>query len=194
MTGVFRWSTRKLVLLVGISTALVVVDQLTKRAVQQSFRLGESIPLISGFFNLTYIRNPGAAFGMLAHADPAFRIPFFILVPVVALTAIAYIFRRIPDADWQRSSALALVVGGAVGNLIDRLIFGYVIDFLDFHWQYRYHFPAFNVADSAICVGVGVLMLDLVFHGSDEEDRKPAARGKPSPLAEGPKDDASAPH
>lgn len=186
MTGVLRRSTRKLILLVGIAAVLVLFDQATKWVVHHRFRLGESIPLISGFFNLTYIRNPGAAFGMLAHADPAFRIPFFILVPVVALVAIVYIFRRIPDADWQRSSALALVVGGAVGNLIDRLRFGFVIDFLDFHWQYRYHFPAFNVADSAICVGVGILMLDLVFHSSDEEERKQAVEERPT--------DVSAPH
>jgi signal peptidase II len=137
---------------------------LTKYKVHWSFRLGESIPVIQGFFNLTYIRNTGAAFGILAQADPAFRVPFFVIVPLVALGAIAYIFRKIPAEDLKLSTALSLVISGAVGNLLDRVLLGYVIDFLDFHWGYRYHFPAFNVADIAICVGVGVLMLDLLTH------------------------------
>jgi signal peptidase II len=165
---------RKYAILGGLTVFVIVLDQVTKHVVDGRFRLGESIPVIPGFFNLTYIRNTGAAFGLLATAPPEFRIPFFILVPLVALVAIAYIFRKIPDKDVKLSTALSLVIGGAVGNLIDRVALGYVIDFLDFHWRYRYHFPAFNVADSAICVGVGVLMLDLLVQGSEEP--RPAAK------------------
>lgn len=80
------------------------------------------------------------------------------------MIAIAYVFRRIPNDSIRLSTALSCVVGGAIGNLIDRLQLGYVIDFLDFHWKYQTHFPAFNVADSAICIGVAVLVLDLLFH------------------------------
>jgi signal peptidase II len=153
---------RKYLLLLIISVAVIVLDQVTKLAVLKSFRLGESIILFDGFFNLTYVRNTGAAFGILAEAHPDFRVPFFLLVPLIALSAIGYIFRRIPDHDWKLAIALAMVVGGAIGNLIDRIAYGYVVDFLDFHWKYGYHFPAFNLADSAICVGVGILMLDLL--------------------------------
>lgn len=153
---------RKYVILTVLTTFIIVLDQLTKYMVVDRFRYGESVPMIPGFFSLTYIRNTGAAFGLLAHSNPAFRIPFFVIVPLVALVAIAFIFRKIPDRDLKLSSALSLVIGGAIGNLIDRVMLSYVVDFLDFHWRYEYHFPAFNVADMAICVGVGILMLDLL--------------------------------
>lgn len=157
---------RKYLILVALTALVIFLDQLTKSIVVDRFRYGESIPVISGFFSLTYIRNTGAAFGLLAHADPTFRIPFFVIVPIVALVAIAFVFRKIADNDLKLSTALSLVIGGAVGNLIDRVKLNYVVDFLDFHWRYEYHFPAFNVADSAICVGVAVLMLDLLLQPS----------------------------
>lgn len=153
---------KKFAALFALTVFLIVLDQITKLAVVDRFVLGESIPVIDGFFSLTYVRNTGAAFGLLAHAPPAFRVPFFVIVPIIALAAIGYIFRKLPPEDVKLSTALALVISGAVGNLIDRVRLGYVIDFLDFHWSYRYHFPAFNVADMAICVGVGILMLDLL--------------------------------
>lgn len=88
---------------------------------------------------------------------------------------ILYLFKKLPDTDLRTAWALALVSGGAVGNLIDRMRFGYVVDFLDFHWRYQAHFPAFNVADSAICVGVGLLMLDLFKKEGAESDVPTAA-------------------
>ncbi|MEK6579951.1 MAG: signal peptidase II [Bdellovibrionota bacterium] len=151
-----------------LASSIILLDQLTKYLVLGNFHLGESQPVIPGLLNLTYIRNTGAAFGMLAQADPKFRIPFFVIVPLAALSAIVYVFRRIPAKDRKLSVALALVMGGAMGNLIDRLSLGYVVDFLDFHWKYRYHFPAFNVADSAICMGVAILMFDLAVRSDDE--------------------------
>ena len=159
---------RKYLILVVLTTLIIVLDQLTKYMIVERFRYGESIPVIAGFFSLTYIRNTGAAFGLLAHANPTFRIPFFVIVPLVALVAIGFIFRKIPERDVKLSTALSLVIGGAVGNLIDRVMLNYVVDFLDFHWRYEYHFPAFNVADMAICVGVGILMLDLLTQPSKE--------------------------
>lgn len=155
-------SKRKYVLLLVISLFVVLLDQYTKWLVLERFQLGESVPVIPDFFNLTYVRNTGAAFGLLAEAHPSFRVPFFLLVPIVALGAIIYIFRKLPAEDLKLSVALSLVTGGAIGNLIDRAQHGFVVDFLDFHWKSQYHFPAFNVADSAICVGVGILMLDLL--------------------------------
>jgi len=152
----------KYVILLFVTLASVILDQVSKTVVLQHFRLGDSINIIPGLFALTYVRNTGAAFGLLAHADPAFRVPFFVIVPIAALLAIGYVFRRIPDRDTKLSSALSLVIGGAIGNLLDRLRLGFVVDFLDFHWKFQTHFPAFNVADSAICVGVGILMWDLL--------------------------------
>jgi signal peptidase II len=159
---------KKYSILLGLTSSAVVLDQATKYWIHHTYRLGESTGVLNGFFNITYVRNTGAAFGLLAHADPSFRIPFFVVMPMVALAAIGFIFRRIADTDLKLSVALSLVIGGAIGNLIDRLVYGYVIDFLDFHWRYRYHFPAFNVADIAICVGVGVLMLDLFRQDNSE--------------------------
>lgn len=161
---------RKYFILFVLTAFVIVLDQYTKMVVVERFRYGETLSVIQGFFNLTYVRNTGAAFGLLAHANPAFRIPFFVIVPLVALVAIAFIFRKIPDTDFKLSTALSLVIGGAVGNLIDRVQLSYVVDFLDFHWKYLYHFPAFNVADMAICVGVGVLMLDLLMQPNSESD------------------------
>jgi len=147
-----------------LTPLLVVIDQWTKYVILKGFKLGESIPVISGLFNITYVRNTGAAFGILATAPPFIRIPFFVVIPVLAMVAIAYVFRKIPAESIRLSAALSCVVGGAVGNLIDRLTLGYVVDFLDFHWRYQHHFPAFNAADTVICIGVGVLVLDLLFH------------------------------
>lgn len=157
----------KYFILLFLTVLVIVLDQITKLQVVERFRLGESIAVIPDLFSLTYVRNTGAAFGILATADPAFRVPFFILVPFVALAAIGYVFRKIPAQDRKLSTALSLVVGGAIGNLIDRVRLGFVVDFLDFHWRYTYHFPAFNVADTAICVGVGILMLDLLLQKQD---------------------------
>lgn len=152
---------KKYVLLSLLPTLVLLLDQWTKQLIVDRFHLGESVPVWHGYFSITYVRNTGAAFGFLATSNPAFRIPFFLMVPVVALLVISYLFRKLPDHDLRTATALSLVMGGAIGNLIDRMRFGFVVDFLDFHWNYQAHFPAFNIADSAICVGVGLLMLDL---------------------------------
>ncbi len=152
----------RILFLLAVIVVMVLIDQWTKALVLKNFALNESVSIIANYFNLTYVRNTGAAFGLLATADPAFRIPFFLIVPAVALVAIVMIFKKLPPNDWKLSIALALVMAGAIGNLIDRVRFGFVVDFLDFHWRYQAHYPTFNVADIAICVGVGLLMLDLV--------------------------------
>ena len=152
----------KYLVLMAVTGSVIALDQLTKNLVIQRFRLGESVTVIENYFNLTYVRNPGAAFGMLARWDAAYRVPFFIIVPLIALGVILYVFRKVENKDFKLSTALSLVIGGALGNLIDRAAYNYVIDFLDFHWHYAAHFPAFNVADAAICVGVGLLILDII--------------------------------
>lgn len=162
----------KYLVLLAVTGTIISLDQLTKHLVTQRFHLGESISVIDGYFNLTYVRNPGAAFGLLGQWNPVLRVPFFIIVPMVALAIIFYVFRKIEDADLKLSSALSLVIGGAFGNLVDRAAYNYVIDFLDFHWHYAAHFPAFNVADIAICVGVGFLILDILQNQKDKQHKE----------------------
>jgi signal peptidase II len=150
---------------------IIALDQWTKSIITDRFRLGETLQVFGSIFNITYVRNPGAAFGLLAQAHPSFRIPFFLAIPIIALTVIILVFRKLPDKSIAIASALSLVVGGAVGNLIDRLHYSYVVDFLDFHWADA-HFPAFNVADSAICVGVGILVLDILRQPEPQPKKK----------------------
>ena len=163
--------TKKLKILLVLVPVIVAFDQWTKAIVLKNFVWGESIDVIKGFFSFTYVRNTGAAFGIFAKSDPSFREPFFLVVPVLALVMIGVIFRKIPATHSLMAVALSLVMGGAVGNLIDRIRFGYVVDFLDFHWKFQYHFPAFNVADSAICVGVGLMLLDLFLNGEKQGEQ-----------------------
>jgi signal peptidase II len=137
----------------------LVLDQWTKWLVHTRFRVGESLSLIEPFLALTYVRNKGAAFGILQTADPRFRDPFFLLVPLVAISVISYLYYRLEKGQRLSAMALSLVLAGAFGNLLDRVRLGYVIDFVDVHWYDVYHWPAFNVADSCIVVGVGILFL-----------------------------------
>jgi signal peptidase II len=140
-------------LIVILSFAVAVFDQLTKHLVRCRFELGEIHPVIPGVFDLRYIRNTGAAWGMMAGFSH-----WLVALSVAMLLAIV-IFRRtfLSDTLIHRIAA-GLMIAGIVGNLIDRVRLGYVVDFLDFYWQ-THHFPAFNVADSAICTGVGLYML-----------------------------------
>lgn len=145
-------------LLLIVSPILLILDQWTKLLVDSRFVLYESVPLIDNFLALTYVRNKGAAFGILS--DSAIRVPFFITVSSVALLGILWYLRHIKIDQKLQQWALVLIFAGALGNLIDRIRLGEVIDFVDAHW-YQYHWPAFNVADSAITIGVGLLLIDL---------------------------------
>lgn len=149
----------------GLSALIIAIDQLAKMYVHTHFQLGESDPVINGFFNITYVRNFGAAFGFLNQSHPAFREIFFLSMPPVALAIILYILKSVKDDDTVQILALSSVFGGAIGNYIDRIRFRYVIDFLDFHWKEAYTYPAFNVADMAIVCGVCVLLLLMYFEG-----------------------------
>jgi len=164
---------RKYYVLASLSAIVIALDQFTKAVIVAKFKWLQTREVVQGFFNLTHVHNTGAAFGILQDTSPVFRIPFFVVVPIVALLAIGYIFRRIPESDMKLSVALSLVVGGAMSNLIDRIQWGYVVDFIDLHWNEQYHFPAFNIADSAISIGVAILMLDLLSEGHQENVSTP---------------------
>jgi len=142
----------------SIVIVVLLADQLSKFVVMGALSLYESIPVIPGVFNLTYVINRGAAFSLLAQADASWRHPFFVIVGLVAVTALTILYYHIREEEPRQSLALPLIAGGALGNLLDRLRIGGVVDFLDFHWS-GYHWPAFNIADSAICIGVGIFLL-----------------------------------
>lgn len=140
----------------GISLAVIVLDQLTKLWIVGVFQYGDSLPLLS-FFNLVHARNSGAAFSFLA-GEGGWQRFFFIGIALAASLLIVHLLRK-QAQERGFCFALSLILGGALGNLIDRVRFGYVIDFLDFYYA-GYHFPAFNVADSAITVGAALLIWD----------------------------------
>jgi len=148
----------KYLLLASISGVIITLDQLTKLIILTSFRLGESLEVVPGLFNITYVRNFGAAFGFLAESHPNFREIFFLTIPVIAMFIILRALKSIEENDRLQISAFALIFGGAIGNYVDRLRFRYVVDFLDFHYS-GHSWPAFNIADSAIVVGVSILLL-----------------------------------
>lgn len=151
-----------------VSLVTILFDQVTKIQVMQAMRLHESIPIIPNFFSLTYIRNPGAAFGLLASSSNGFRLIFFAVTSLFALALLGMIFFRLPQDDWVGQLSIAGILGGAIGNLLDRIRYGEVIDFLDFYID-RYHWPAFNVADAAITVGVFFLILHFALEKKQSE-------------------------
>ena len=124
--------------------------------------LSHSIELIENVFNLTYIRNTGAAFGIFAGSAAGFRLPFLLLVSLAAIVFILMMLKRLRNDETALIMALAFILGGAIGNLIDRLVYGEVIDFLDVYWS-SYHWPAFNIADSFITVGVAITVYYLIW-------------------------------
>jgi signal peptidase II len=144
-----------------IAGLVVVLDQTTKLLVLAKMPLYHSITVIHGFFNLTHIRNPGGAFGFMAAGSPGIRNLLFVGASAIAMGLIVYFYRSTPKTYPYLAAALAMIFGGAVGNLIDRLRFGEVVDFLDVYVG-AYHWPAFNVADSGITVGITIFIAHLV--------------------------------
>jgi signal peptidase II len=144
-----------------IVVAVVVLDQATKAMVKARLPLHESMTVIPGFFDLTHVRNTGAAFGMLDNADFPYKPAVMVIVALIALGAVASYALTLPATQRIARYGLALILGGAVGNLIDRATAGYVVDFVDVYWR-GVHFWAFNVADSAITVGVVLMLLDVL--------------------------------
>lgn len=159
----------KYMVLIVLTFVITAIDQYTKMIVHASFDLGESVRVIDGFFNFTYVRNTGAAFGIFGQSHELFRQIFFLSVPPIAVSIIVFFLYNLPSTEKLEIYALSIISGGAVGNYIDRIRFGYVIDFLDFHINNAYSWPAFNVADSAIVIGVAILTY-LMFRN------KPATR------------------
>jgi signal peptidase II len=149
-----------------VVACVVLLDQITKFFISSNMSVHDSFTVIDGLFNITYIRNTGAAFGFLANASPLVRSFFLIGVTIAVILLIIYYIWNIKAEEKFFTFPLSLILGGAVGNLIDRVRFGDVIDFLDFYIV-SYHWPAFNVADSAISIGAIILLFE-VFKGKEE--------------------------
>ncbi|PLX41162.1 MAG: signal peptidase II [Deltaproteobacteria bacterium] len=138
------------------------LDLGTKALVEASLTPYQSSPVIDGLFNLTYLKNKGAAFGFLSGSGEM-RVPFFIIITLVAMGFILWLLKR-HGKERALHLPLGLIFGGAAGNLVDRIRYGSVVDFIDLHWG-GYHWPAFNVADAAICIGVVLLLIMEFSHG-----------------------------
>lgn len=147
--------------LVPISVGLILLDQVSKLAVLHWFPLYSRKVILPGFFNLVHYRNTGASFSLLASADASWRLPFFIVSTLVIVGVILFAYSRVKRDQYWLRTAYSMIVGGAIGNLIDRLRFGEVIDFLEFFIR-SYHWPAFNVADSAITTGAIMLLVSIL--------------------------------
>ena len=167
-------------LLLLVTPAVFLLDQLTKLAVLAWVPLGSRIPIIPGFFDLVHFRNTGAAFGILSEVDHGFRVPFFYVVAVIAVVVLGVFYRSLTDRERLMQLAFALVFGGIAGNIVDRIRLGSVVDFvslrvgdaaLDFTLSgTMYHipleWPAFNVADMAITATMLLLIWQAIRHGS----------------------------
>jgi len=147
-----------------LSLLVIVLDQITKQWAERSFVLYERLP-VTDFFNLTLAYNRGAAFSFLADAG-GWQQFFFIGLAVVVCVYLVFFLRSLKSSQWPLALGVVMIIGGAIGNVIDRLIYGHVIDFLDFYVN-NWHWPAFNLADSAITLGVVLFLWDSVFSKED---------------------------
>ncbi|HPK54319.1 MAG TPA: signal peptidase II [Smithellaceae bacterium] len=152
---------KNIILFVLGAAVIVALDQITKAAISSRFSINESYEVIGGFFNLVYVLNPGAAFGFLANVSAAFRYIFFIGITIIAIALIIYYLVKNRSGGVIIALSLTLIFAGAVGNLIDRIRFGAVVDFLDFYAG-TWHWPAFNVADSAITTGAVLMIWEMI--------------------------------
>ena len=152
---------RKYGLLVIVVGCILLLDQWTKYVVVEHLTLYQRVQVIQGFFDLTHVRNTGGAFGMLSGEKGGLGSFLFLGVSFLAVGIILFLIQRMKEHEIRLSVALSLVLGGALGNLIDRFRYGEVIDFLDLYVS-SFHWPAFNIADASICVGIGLMALELL--------------------------------
>ncbi len=152
----------KWIFLAGIVLAVGVLDQATKALIAAWLPQNGSVTIIPGFFNLVHVKNPGGAFGFLSGQYSDVKRLFFLAGTLVAAGMLLHLFRKLPGGFPVLRAGVALILGGAAGNFMDRVRCGEVLDFLDFYWK-EFHWPAFNVADSAVTVGAGIFLFHLLF-------------------------------
>jgi signal peptidase II len=161
---------RKYSIVCSIAAIVLAFDQFTKWYIRQTVSLYESIAVIDSLFHITHVRNSGGAFSLFAGSSDAVRLPFFLLVSVIAVAVLLFFVRRVRPEQRLLLFALGLILGGALGNLVDRIVYGQVTDFLDFHWH-GYYWPAFNVADSCITTGMLILLFYSLLVHDEADDR-----------------------
>jgi signal peptidase II len=161
-TGPARARTLSRILSVAIAAVVFVGDQATKALVEHHIPEYAVIPVVPGFFNLTHTKNAGAVFGLFSESPATWKTGLLIVVSTALLITVVGIVLRTRRLGWETSLGLALTLGGALSNLLDRIRVGRVVDFLDFYFR-SYHWASFNVADSAIVVGAGFLILQVLF-------------------------------
>ena len=150
-----------------LSAVAFILDLLTKYIVTQNFELYESVNILP-IFNLTYARNTGAAFSFLADHS-GWQKYFFIVLAIVISAVLVYFLKKNSASQKLQNSAYALIIGGALANMVDRAYNGFVVDFFDFYWK-DWHYPVFNVADVAICIGAGLLALDALKNSEKKKE------------------------
>ena len=151
------------------SLIVLVLDRVTKWLIEDRIELHDTIQVIPGFFRLTHVQNRGAAFGLFAESPSEWKVAVLVMFSLAALVVVSALLWRNSHAFTMTGSALALILGGAIGNLWDRLLSGHVVDFLDFYAG-SYHWPAFNVADSAIVIGAVLLVAEILFKPAGDEN------------------------
>ena len=159
-----------------VSLAVLFLDQWTKGLITRTFDVHQTSAVVANLFDITYVRNSGAAFGLFASVDSSLKAVILNAVAVLVFLVVSGYALRTPHRSVRLQVGFALILGGAVGNLLDRVRFGYVVDFLDFSVG-GHHWPAFNVADSAICIGVGLLFLDML--RSEDGQASPSTAAAP---------------
>lgn len=155
-SGSLRW--------LALSALIIALDLLSKWFADTNLQMYQQVPIIDGLFSFTLAYNPGAAFSFLANAG-GWQRWFFVAIAVGVSGMLVVWLARLPRDKIMEPLALALILGGALGNLYDRIVHGHVVDFILVHWQQSWFFPAFNIADSAITVGAALLILDMFFGG-----------------------------
>jgi signal peptidase II len=165
--------SRKVLFFLVILVVGVALDQVTKLLVLRELTVGDQIPVIQGFFNIVLAYNTGAAFGLFANMSIKFAWVFFIITTSVVMGVVAFLWWRLPENQELAAIGYSLIFTGAVGNLIDRVRLGKVVDFLDFHVG-QFHWPAFNVADSLVCIGAGLLLWFILKEEQSEDVSHPA--------------------
>jgi signal peptidase II len=153
-----------------IAILVIVLDRMSKWLVAGSINLHDSISVLPGFFRLTHVQNSGAAFGLFAESSSEWKVAILILFSILALAVVSALLWKNSHSMTTTGVGLALIMGGAVGNLWDRLLTGHVVDFFDFYLG-SYHWPAFNVADSAIVIGALLLVAEILFARSPAEQK-----------------------
>ena len=170
----------KYFIFLSISFAIVALDQATKLIIHTQFNLGEKKVIIPGFFNLTYVQNPGGVFGLFAESNDAIRMLLFLILPVLAFVLIVSIIHKLEIQQKYQLLAFSAIFGGALGNYIDRIQYKYVVDFFDFYYK-DYSWPAFNVGD--VCIVIGVFSAIAIIYTTEGRQQKEQQKAKPAPSA-----------